>query len=130
MMSERTSRDSYIPTTTLELSTVAGKSASRKSRKLVKKSKSTAEVANKLTETLRDASRSSTNSGKDSTKTNKFKSLNDLVLGSKVSGKVVDVCEFGAFVNIGYATRGSRTGTALLHISQIGDNWIKESWSS
>ncbi|KAL7537526.1 hypothetical protein ACHAXR_007886 [Thalassiosira sp. AJA248-18] len=45
-------------------------------------------------------------------------------LGSKVSGTVLDVCDFGAFVNIGYATRGSRAGTALLHISQIQDKRI------
>lgn len=54
-----------------------------------------------------------------------FKPLKDLVLGSKVSGTVVDVCDFGAFVNIGYATRGSRAGTALLHISQIKNEKIK-----
>lgn len=54
-----------------------------------------------------------------------FKPLKDLGLGSKVSGSVVDVCDFGAFVNIGYATRGSRAGTALLHISQIKNEKIK-----
>jgi predicted RNA-binding protein with RPS1 domain len=54
-----------------------------------------------------------------------FKPLKDLVRGSKVSGTVVDVCDFGAFVNIGYATRGSRAGTALLHISQIKNEKIK-----
>lgn len=42
-------------------------------------------------------------------------------LGSKISGTVVDVCDFGAFINIGYATQGSRAGTALLHLSQIQD---------
>ena len=46
-------------------------------------------------------------------------------MGSKVSGTVVDVCDFGAFINIGYATRGSRAGTALLHISQIQDSKIE-----
>ena len=45
-------------------------------------------------------------------------------LGSKVSGTVVDVCDFGAFISIGYNTRGSRAGTALLHISQIKDEKI------
>lgn len=45
-------------------------------------------------------------------------------LGSILSGIVVDVCDFGAFVNIGYATLGSRPGTALLHISQIKDTII------
>jgi len=54
-----------------------------------------------------------------------FKPLKDLVLGSKVSGTVVDVCDFGAFVNIGYNTRGSRAGTALLHISQIKNEKVK-----
>jgi len=54
-----------------------------------------------------------------------FKPLKDLVLGSTVSGTVVDVCDFGAFVNIGYATRGSRAGTALLHVSQIQDSRIE-----
>ena len=48
----------------------------------------------------------------------------DIRLGSKVSGKVVDVCDFGVFVNISYATRGSRAGTALLHISQISDKKV------
>ena len=50
-----------------------------------------------------------------------YKPLKDLTLGSFISGKVVEVCEFGAFVDIGYASRGSRPGTALLHISQIQD---------
>lgn len=45
-------------------------------------------------------------------------------MGSKISGKVVDVCDFGAFVSIGYNTRGSRSGTALLHISQLSDKKI------
>ena len=53
-----------------------------------------------------------------------FRPLKDLKLGSKVSGKVIDVTDWGAFVNIGYATRGSRSGTALLHISQIQDKKI------
>ncbi|KAL9191151.1 hypothetical protein ACHAXT_000857 [Thalassiosira profunda] len=53
-----------------------------------------------------------------------FKPLKDLKLGSKVSGTVVDVCDFGAFISIGYNTRGSRAGTALLHISQIKDEKI------
>lgn len=45
-------------------------------------------------------------------------------LGSLLSGTVVDVCDFGAFVNIGYATLGSRPGTALLHISQIQEKIV------
>ena len=64
--------------------------------------------------------RSKKSKGKNrSINTRSFKPLKDLKLGSKVSGNVVDVCDFGVFVNIGYATRGSRSGTALLHISQI-----------
>eukprot|EP00580_Thalassiosira_gravida_P013141 CAMPEP_0201629300 /NCGR_PEP_ID=MMETSP0493-20130528/4012_1 /ASSEMBLY_ACC=CAM_ASM_000838 /TAXON_ID=420259 /ORGANISM="Thalassiosira gravida, Strain GMp14c1" /LENGTH=370 /DNA_ID=CAMNT_0048100273 /DNA_START=143 /DNA_END=1258 /DNA_ORIENTATION=+ len=54
-----------------------------------------------------------------------FKPLKDLTLGSDISGTVVDVCDFGVFVNIGYATRGSRAGTALIHISQLSDKKIK-----
>lgn len=53
-----------------------------------------------------------------------FKPLKDLKLGSLISGTVVDVCDFGGFINIGYATYGSRAGTALLHISQIQDKKI------
>jgi len=53
-----------------------------------------------------------------------FKPLKDLKLGSDISGTVVDVCDFGVFVNIGYATRGSRAGTALIHISQLSDKKI------
>eukprot|EP00584_Thalassiosira_punctigera_P021890 CAMPEP_0172573114 /NCGR_PEP_ID=MMETSP1067-20121228/136022_1 /TAXON_ID=265564 ORGANISM="Thalassiosira punctigera, Strain Tpunct2005C2" /NCGR_SAMPLE_ID=MMETSP1067 /ASSEMBLY_ACC=CAM_ASM_000444 /LENGTH=300 /DNA_ID=CAMNT_0013365711 /DNA_START=631 /DNA_END=1533 /DNA_ORIENTATION=- len=63
---------------------------------------------------------------KNNNNTKSFKTLKDLKLGSKISGKVVDVCDFGAFVNIGYATRGSRAGTALLHISQLSDKKIKD----
>jgi len=65
--------------------------------------------------------------GKNSSDSNKsFRPMKDLKLGSKVSGKVVDVCDFGVFVNIGYATRGSRVGSALLHISQIQDKKITD----
>lgn len=53
-----------------------------------------------------------------------FKPLKDLELGSTISGRVVEICEFGAFVDIGYASRGSRPGTALLHKSQIQDGKI------
>jgi len=53
-----------------------------------------------------------------------FRPLKDLELGSEVSGKVVDVCDFGVFVNIGYGTRGNRVGSALLHISQIQNKKI------
>mmetsp|Transcript_11749 Transcript_11749/g.18026 ORF Transcript_11749/g.18026 Transcript_11749/m.18026 type:complete len:348 (-) Transcript_11749:8-1051(-) len=62
--------------------------------------------------------------GKKKNHNRNFKPLKDLALGSTISGTVVDVCSFGAFVNIGYATRGSRAGTALLHISQIKNEKI------
>jgi ribosomal protein S1 len=64
------------------------------------------------------------NSNKSKNNNRNFKPLKDLVVGSIISGTVVDVCDFGAFVNIGYATRGSRAGTALLHISQISNERI------
>lgn len=51
----------------------------------------------------------------------KYRALKDLKLGSTVSGTVVGVSDFGAFINIGYATRGA----ALLHISQISDEKIE-----
>lgn len=62
--------------------------------------------------------------GKEKNNTKSFKPLKDLKLGSRVSGTVVDVCDFGAFVNIRYATRGSRAGTALLHVSKIRNDKI------
>lgn len=55
-----------------------------------------------------------------------YKPLKDLALGSTVSGKVIAICDFGAFVDIGYASRGSRPGTALLHISQIQDDKVEK----
>jgi predicted RNA-binding protein with RPS1 domain len=66
----------------------------------------------------------STSSSSASSIIKTFKPLKDLKLGSLLSGTVVDVCDFGAFINIGYATYGSRAGTALLHISQIQDTKI------
>ena len=66
----------------------------------------------------------STSSSNASSIIKTFKPLKDLKLGSLISGTVVDVCDFGAFINIGYATYGSRAGTALLHISQIQDKKI------
>ena len=70
------------------------------------------------------ASNSTSSSSSSSSIIKTFKPLKDLKLGSLISGTVVDVCEFGAFINIGYATYGSRAGTALLHISQIQDKKI------
>jgi predicted RNA-binding protein with RPS1 domain len=74
--------------------------------------------------------RKNSNNGANSTSSNTssiiktYKPLKDLKLGSLISGSVVDVCDFGAFINIGYSTFGSRAGTALLHISQIQDKKI------
>jgi len=62
--------------------------------------------------------------GKTSPGDRSFKPLKDLKLGSTISGNIVDVCDFGVFVNIGHASRGSRTGAALLHISQIQDKKV------
>ena len=64
------------------------------------------------------------NSNKSKIINRNFKPLKDLAVGSIISGTVVDVCDFGAFVNIGYATRGSRAGTALIHISQLKNERI------
>lgn len=85
--------------------------------------KKSAKKAKKRALSKKGATRSKVN-GKEGITAKSFKPLKDLKLGSKVSGTVVDVCDFGAFVNIGYATRGSRSGTALLHISQIQDKKI------
>mmetsp|Transcript_7663 Transcript_7663/g.17351 ORF Transcript_7663/g.17351 Transcript_7663/m.17351 type:complete len:367 (+) Transcript_7663:287-1387(+) len=71
-------------------------------------------------------SKSSPNSkGESNPNSKSFKPIKDLKLGSKISGNVVDVCDFGVFVHIGYATQGSRAGTALLHISQIQDKKVE-----
>ena len=47
-----------------------------------------------------------------------YKPLKDLKLGSTISGRVVEICDFGAFVDIGYGK------PALLHISQIQEKKI------
>jgi len=94
-------------------------SSQKKKQKATKKKKQqgntkiTVKNAPKRSKKSKGKSRSSSNNSRS------FKPLKDLKLGSKISGNVVDVCDFGVFVNIGYATRGSRSGTALLHISQI-----------
>ncbi len=72
-----------------------------------------------------NSNKSNNENDNDNHNTKSFKPLKDLQPGSKLTGKVIDVCDFGAFVNIGYATRGSRPGTALLHISQISDDRIE-----
>lgn len=70
----------------------------------------------------RNSKRSS--KGRENKQKVQFKALKDLKLGSTVSGKVIETCEFGAFVDIGYNTQGSRYGSALLHISQIQDKRV------
>jgi len=54
------------------------------------------------------------------------KPLTDITLGSKISGKVVDICPFGAFIETEYAVKGSHYGCALLHISQIKDEKVED----
>jgi len=56
--------------------------------------------------------------------TRQFKALEELKLGSTISGKIIDVCDFGAFISTEYATSGNRAGAALLHVSQISDHRI------
>ena len=87
------------------------KSKKKKSRTLQKKAVKTKNSNMKQVQKKRKQNRS-------------FKPLKDLNLGSIVSGNVVETCDFGAFVDIGFASRGSRPGTALLHISQIQDTKI------
>ena len=120
----RKGKDHHLSMSTLEPSRTK-KLTTKKQRKLVKKSENGCRVANKVTVTVRNAGKSSAYTTEKNKYMKAFKPLKDLVLRSKVSGKVVDVCDFGAFVNIGYATRGSRAGTALLHISQIQDDRIE-----
>jgi predicted RNA-binding protein with RPS1 domain len=99
-------------------SATASKTTSDKKRRPSKKGK-------KPRVAVKNAPKRNRSKGKTEKKTKSFKPLKDLQLGSKVSGKVIDVCDFGAFVDIGYASRGSRAGTALLHISQIQDKKIE-----
>jgi len=104
---------------------VTKKSHQKKKQKATKKKqqKGNTKISTKKSMKKNAPKRSKKSKGKSrsssSINTRSFKPLKDLKLGSKVSGNVVDVCDFGVFVNIGYATRGSRSGTALLHISQI-----------
>ena len=102
---------------------VTKKSHQKKKQKATKKKqqKGNTKITAKKSMKKNAPTRSKKSKGKSRSNVNSrsFKPLKDLKLGSKVSGNVVDVCDFGVFVNIGYATRGSRSGTALLHISQI-----------
>jgi len=79
----------------------------------------------KIVVTHNNNNNTSSNNNNNNNNPKSFKPLKDLKLGSKISGKIIDVCDFGAFVHIGYATRGSRPGAALLHISQIDDDRIQ-----
>lgn len=102
---------------------VTKKSHQKKKQKATKKKqqKGNTKITAKKSMKKNAPTRSKKSKGKSRSNVNSrsFKPLKDLKLGSKVSGNVVDVCDFGVFVNIGYATRGSRSGTALLHMSQI-----------
>lgn len=114
---------STAPTADIEATKLAvskkSSNAKRQGKRLRKGKKQRKVVVNRL------KSKGKNSKSMNSLPSNKsFKPVKDLKLGSKVSGKVVDVCDFGVFVNIGYATRGSRAGSALLHISQIQDKKI------
>lgn len=118
------------PVATVAKSTTT-KSPNKKKQKSTKKGKKRLNVRPKGNKSK--VKKSSTSKGKKSPTSSKdkissnsksFKPLKDLRLGSKISGKVVDVCDFGVFVNMGYASRGSRAGSALLHISQIQDTKV------
>ncbi|KAL7446628.1 hypothetical protein ACHAXM_011650 [Skeletonema potamos] len=113
---------------TAEAPADTGTSASSSQPTSGNKSKSSAKkLRNAIFKNIPPKQRKSTgkqNSNLIKSKNRNFKPLKDLVVGTIISGTVVDVCDFGAFVNIGYATRGSRAGTALLHISQIGNERI------
>eukprot|EP00804_Cyclotella_cryptica_P011417 CCRYP_016378-RA/>CCRYP_016378-RA protein AED:0.32 eAED:0.32 QI:223/0/0.5/1/0/0.5/2/0/326 len=113
----------------LHLSTVAPEATTRNvndERTVGKRRDPSSGIANKSTRKMRNSSKKGKDKQRSNNKksTKSFKPLKDLKLGSLISGKVVDVCDFGAFVDIGYASRGSRPGTALLHISQIQDDKI------
>lgn len=120
----------------LRVSTVAPEAATKNSneeRTAMKRPHPSKGIVNKATKNARNSSkkgkgnvtsRSSKQRLNDKKNTKSFKPLKDLKLGSLITGKVVDICDFGAFVDIGYASRGSRAGTALLHISQIQEGKI------
>lgn len=98
-------------------------SNTKKSTPKSKNKKSKSKTKNKRNIIVRRPKKSSTKTVKRTRKLisaqGRYKPMNDLKLGQEVHGVVVDVCDFGVFVSIGYATRGSRSGAALLHISQI-----------
>lgn len=90
------------------------------------KKKQTSTMKGKKSVFAKNSPKKTINKRSNSSNTKTFKPLKDLRLGSVVSGSVVALCDFGAFINIGYATLGSRPGTALLHISQIQDKKIED----
>eukprot|EP00978_Attheya_sp_CCMP212_P043977 scaffold296321_cov38-Attheya_sp.AAC.2 len=47
--------------------------------------------------------------------------LKELVLGSRISGKVTEICKLGAFMETKFDISGGKKGCAFLHISQIRD---------
>lgn len=108
------------PDSKVSASTTATKTTGKKRKQRPKKAKK------QLVAVKKSVQKKSRSKGKNKNITKSFKPLKDLKPGSKISGKVVDVCDFGVFVDIGYATRGSRAGTALLHISQIRDEKIAD----
>jgi len=120
-------RESFLYSSTAISERPATKSKTVKSSKK-RSQKSTKKGKNKIVRprvVVKNAPKGTKGKGKgNSSNTKSFKPLKDLKLGSKISGKVLDVCDFGAFVSIGYNTRGSRSGSALLHISQIQDRKI------
>lgn len=101
------------------------KSTSKNKQKPTKKTGSQRVSVKNAPKRNKNAPKRKISKSKNTDNIKSFKPLKDLKLGSKISGTVVDVCAFGAFINIGYATRGSRAGTALLHISQISDEKIE-----
>jgi len=103
-----------------ELTVASAKSATKKSLK----SKKSQKVQKKGNKNSKRSSKKASK-GRQSKQKVQFKALKDLKLGSTVSGKVIETCEFGAFVDIGYNTQGSRYGSALLHISQIQDERVQ-----
>eukprot|EP00978_Attheya_sp_CCMP212_P046252 scaffold380392_cov51-Attheya_sp.AAC.1 len=48
-------------------------------------------------------------------------SVKELVLGSRISGKVTEICKLGAFMETKFYIAGGKKGCAFLHISQIRD---------
>ena len=114
-----------VSKTTISKSSTVPKSKSKNKRKPTKKKRSKQVNAKNAPKGKKSAPKKKTSKSKNDDNMKSFKPLKDLILGSKISGTVVDVCDFGAFVNIGYATRGSRAGTALLHISQMSNKKIE-----